>query len=106
MMVNALLAAFLILVAVSAAVVISMGALALSDIIFGKTKPPVIFGKKKPPVAVAGTESTQLEAPPQRDSAAEAKLKPKAFVLDRRNWRTERATGYGSHSQRVRHHRG
>ena len=33
MMVNALLAAFLILVAVSAAVVISMGALALSDII-------------------------------------------------------------------------
>ena len=97
MMVSALLASFLILVAVSAAVVISMGALALSDI---------IFGKKKLPVVAAGTESTQLEAPPQRDSAAEAKLKPRAFVSDRRRWRTERATGYGSHSQRVRHHRG
>jgi hypothetical protein len=97
MMVSALLASFLILVAVSAAVVISMGALALSDI---------IFGKKKLPVVAAGTESTQLEAAPQRDSAAEAKLKPRAFVSDRRRWRTERATGYGSHSQRVRHHRG
>ena len=75
MMVNALLAAFLILVAVSAAVVISMGALALSDIIFGKTKPPVIFGKKKPPVAVAGTESTQLEAPPREGLCCRSKVK-------------------------------
>jgi hypothetical protein len=97
MMVNALLAAFLILVAASAAVVISMGALALSD---------VIFGKRKPAVVAAETDSTQLEPPIQRDSAAEAKLKPKAFVSDRRRRRAERTTGYGSHSQRVRHHRG
>jgi predicted membrane protein len=96
MMVNALLAVFLILVAASAAVVISMGALALFD---------VIFGRRKAAVVTAETESTQLESPTQRDAAAEAKLKRKAFVSDRRRWKAERATGYGSHSQRVRHHR-
>jgi hypothetical protein len=97
MMVNALLAAFLILVAASAAVVISMGALGLSDVIFGKRKPAVLAGD---------THTTQLEPPTQRDSAAEAKFKPKAFVSVRRRQRAERATGYGSDSQRVRHHRG
>jgi predicted membrane protein len=97
MMDNVLLAAFLILVAASAALVISIGALALFD---------VIFGKRKPAVVAAETDSTQLEPPTQRNSAAEAKLKPKAFVSVRRRRRAERATGYRSHSQRVRHHRG
>ena len=56
MMVNALLAAFLILVAASAAVVISMGALGLSDVIFGKRKPAVLAGDANHPTRAADPE--------------------------------------------------
>lgn len=89
-----LIASFLILAAVSAAVVISMGALSLFDFAFGR----------KPAVVPVETDSPP-EQPFVPDAALEAKPKPKPLVAERRRWTAERTTtGYGSHSQRVRHH--
>jgi hypothetical protein len=108
-----LTATFLILVAASAAVVISMGALALFDLAFGKRKPSaVVEEKESSQLETEGsqletegsqleTEGSQLEPEPPR---TEAKLKPKHFVADRPRSRAERTTGYGPESQRVRHH--
>jgi hypothetical protein len=89
-----LIASFLILVAVSAAVVISMGALSLFDFAFGR-KPAVV--------------AVETDGPPEQpfitDAVVKEKPKPKPLVADRRKWAAGRTTtGYGSHSQRVRHH--
>ena len=94
-----LTATFLILLAASAAVVISMGALALFDLAFGKRKPSAVVEEKESSQLEA--EGSQLEPEPPR---TEAKLKPKHFVADRPRSRAERTTGYGPESQRVRHH--
>ena len=92
-----LTATFLILFAASAALVISMGALALFDAAFTKKKPSVM--------AEEAADSGELELPVFSAVTPYAKFKPKHFAPDRRRWRAERAVEYGADTQRVRPHR-
>jgi len=89
---------FLILVAVSAALVASMVVLALFDLAFGKNKPSktteIESGQEE-------SESGQLEQ--SKLSAAKATPKPRPLTAFRRNRRNEAQAGCGPESQRVRH---
>jgi hypothetical protein len=99
-MVNALLAVFLILVAVSAAVTGSMIVLAVFDRAFGK--------KNTQDIVVEMIEGEQLENPSKpKVEVAESKPKPKPLATYAREHSAKRSTGseagFGSRSQRVRH---
>jgi len=89
---------FLILVAVSAAVVASMVVLAVFDLAFGKEKPSkaaeIESGQEE-------TESGQLEQ--SKPSAAKPTPKPRPLTALRRYRRNEAQAGCGPESQRVRH---
>jgi len=82
---------FLILVAVSAAVVASMVVLALFDLAFGKEKPS----------KAADIESGQLEQ--SKPSAVKPTPEPRPLTALRRNRRNEAQASCGPESQRVRH---
>jgi hypothetical protein len=89
---------FLLLVAVSVAVVASMAVLALVDLAFGKKKPSKAAGIES---GQEETESGQLER--SKPSAAKPTPKPRPLTTLRRNSRNEAQTGCGPESQRIRH---
>ena len=89
---------FLILVAVSVALVASIVVLALFDLAVRKEKPSkaaeIESGQEK-------SERGQLE--PSKPSAAKPTSKPRPLTTLRRNRRNEAQAGCGPESQRVRH---
>ncbi|MGH6824867.1 hypothetical protein [Methyloceanibacter sp.] len=94
-----LTATFLILVAVSAAVVVSMVVLALFDLALGKKTLPVVAEK---------TESDELEPPSKREvEAVESKPKPKPLAAFGHAYRAKEPAApksrYDTQTQRVRH---
>jgi hypothetical protein len=89
---------FLILVAVSAAVVASMVLLALFDLAFEKEKPSKAAERES---GQEESESGQLE--PLKPSAAKPMPKPRPLTVLRCNRRNEAQAGCGPESQRVRH---
>jgi len=89
---------FLILVAVSAAVVASMVVLALFDLAVRKEKPSKAAEIE---TCQEEIESGQLEQ--SKPSAAKPMPKPRPLTALRRNRRNEAQAGCGPESQRVRH---
>jgi hypothetical protein len=93
-----IVAFFLILVATSAAIVGSMIALALLDL---------VFGKKSTPSLVADVVENDRLPPPAEPKSQGARSKPKIKVLGAPagGYRTKRKAnpGYGPHTQRVIH---
>ena len=87
-----LTAIFLILVAVSAAVVVSMAVLALFDLAFGK--------RKLSKVAEQIEDSQPEQSKPK---AGESTPKPKLLTAFKRNRRSDPQAGCGPETQRVRH---
>ena len=93
-----LTSSFLILVAVSAAVVGSIVALALFDLAFGKEKP-----SKAAEIESGQDESKGGPLDPSKPSAARPMLKPRPLTALRPNRRNEAQARCGSESQRVMH---